>query len=53
MAQAVAERFAPVPLLTLLKHPLVMRGDARIAWLDGVRGLDLLLRGPRRRRRSL
>jgi ATP-dependent helicase/nuclease subunit B len=47
MAQAVAERFAPVPLLTLLKHPLVMRGDARIAWLDGVRGLALLLRGPR------
>jgi ATP-dependent helicase/nuclease subunit B len=47
MAEAVAERFAPVALLTLLKHPLVMRGDGRLAWLDGVRGLDLLLRGPR------
>lgn len=47
IAEAVAERFAPVPLLTLLKHPLVMRGDGRIAWLEGVRGLDLLLRGPR------
>ncbi|HKY80071.1 MAG TPA: double-strand break repair protein AddB [Sphingobium sp.] len=47
MAEAVAERFAPVALLTLLKHPLVMRGDDRLAWLDGVRGLDLLLRGPR------
>ncbi|HAF40398.1 MAG TPA: double-strand break repair protein AddB [Sphingobium sp.] len=47
MAEAVAERFAPVALLTLLKHPLVMRGDARLAWLEGVRGLDLLLRGPR------
>ncbi|MEC3949456.1 double-strand break repair protein AddB [Sphingobium sp. HWE2-09] len=47
MAQAVAERFAPVPLLTLLKHPLVMRGDARLPWLEGVRALDLLLRGPR------
>ena len=47
MAQAVAERFAPVPLLTLLKHPLVMRGEGRLAWLDGVRALDLLLRGPR------
>ncbi|HEX7876679.1 MAG TPA: double-strand break repair protein AddB [Sphingobium sp.] len=47
MAEAVAERFAPVALLTLLKHPLVMRGEDRLAWLDGVRALDLLLRGPR------
>ncbi len=47
IAQAVAERFAPVPLLTLLKHPLVMRGEGRLAWLEGVRALDLLLRGPR------
>lgn len=47
LAQAVAERFAPVALLALLKHPLVMRGDRRVEWLDGVRALDLLLRGPR------
>lgn len=47
MAEAVAERFAPVPLLTLLKHPLVMRGEGRLAWLEGVRALDLLLHGPR------
>ncbi|HUD93634.1 double-strand break repair protein AddB [Sphingobium sp.] len=47
MAEAVAERFSPVSLLTLIKHPLVMRGEGRLAWLDGVRGLDLLLRGPR------
>ena len=47
LAQAVAERFAPVALLTLLKHPLVMRGEERLPWLEGVRGLDLLLRGPR------
>ena len=47
MAEAVAERFAPVALLTLLKHPLVMRGEGRVPWLDGVRSLDLLLRGPR------
>ncbi len=47
MADAVAERFAPVALLTLLKHPLVMRGERRVAWLEGVRSLDLLLRGPR------
>ncbi|MGC4251309.1 MAG: double-strand break repair protein AddB [Sphingobium sp.] len=47
MAQAVAERFAPVALLALLKHPLVMRGEDRLLWLEQVRGLDLLLRGPR------
>jgi ATP-dependent helicase/nuclease subunit B len=47
LAEAAAERFAPVALLTLLKHPLVMRGDARLGWLEHVRRLDLLLRGPR------
>lgn len=47
MAEAAAERFAPVALLTLLKHPLVMRGEGRLGWLEGVRALDLLLRGPR------
>ena len=46
-ATAAAERFAPVPLLTLLKHPLAMKGERRLAWLDGVRQLDLVLRGPR------
>jgi ATP-dependent helicase/nuclease subunit B len=46
-AEAAAERFAPVALLTLLKHPLVMRGEGRLAWLDGVRALDRVLRGPR------
>ena len=46
-ASAVAERFAPVPLLALLKHPLVMAGETRLAWLDGVRLLDRVLRGPR------
>jgi ATP-dependent helicase/nuclease subunit B len=47
LAAAAAERFAPVPLLALLKHPLVMAGGDRLAWLDGVRMLDLALRGPR------
>jgi len=47
LAQAGAERFAPVPLLALLKHPLVMAGEGRVAWLEKVRALDLLLRGPR------
>ena len=47
LATAAAERFAPVPLLALLKHPLVMKGEGRAQWLDGARSLDLALRGPR------
>lgn len=47
VATAAAEQFAPVPLLALLKHPLVMKGEARLDWLEGVRALDLALRGPR------
>ncbi|GGE77081.1 double-strand break repair protein AddB [Sphingomonas prati] len=47
LAEAAAESFAPVPLLALLKHPLVQPDDDRLAWLDGVRRLDRALRGPR------
>jgi ATP-dependent helicase/nuclease subunit B len=47
LASAAAERFAPVPLLSLLKHPLVMKGEGRLDWLEGARALDLALRGPR------
>ena len=49
LAEAAAQNFAPVSLLALLKHPLVRSGDdpARLAWLDQVRVLDLLFRGPR------
>ncbi|HEX7855532.1 MAG TPA: double-strand break repair protein AddB [Sphingobium sp.] len=47
IASAAAERFAPVSLLALLKHPLVRAGEGRLRWLDKVRALDLLLRGPR------
>ncbi|MFN3726878.1 MAG: double-strand break repair protein AddB [Allosphingosinicella sp.] len=47
IASAAVERFAPVPLLTLLNHPLVRQGEERLPWLDGVRLLDLALRGPR------
>ena len=47
LADAVAEEFAPAPLLALLKHPLVQAGEGRLAWLDGARKLDLALRGPR------
>jgi ATP-dependent helicase/nuclease subunit B len=46
-ACAAAERFAPVPLLALLKHPLVMAKTDRLGWLDGARLLDRALRGPR------
>lgn len=47
LAEAAAQDFAPLPLLTLLKHPLVMAGEGRAAWLEGVRSLDRALRGPR------
>jgi ATP-dependent helicase/nuclease subunit B len=47
LAEAAAERFAPLALLTLLKHPLACGGDDRLVWLDGVRRLDRRLRGPR------
>ncbi len=47
LTEAVVTDFAPVPLLTVLKHPLVQAGDARLLWLDGVRALDHTLRGPR------
>ncbi|HWH17500.1 MAG TPA: double-strand break repair protein AddB [Allosphingosinicella sp.] len=47
LASAAAEKFAPVPLLALLKHPLVMKGEGRLAWLEGARHLDIALRGPR------
>ena len=47
VATAAAERFAPVPLLSLLKHPLVRAGEGRLDWLNGVRLLDRALRGPR------
>ena len=47
LAELVAEDVAPVPLLALLGHPLVMPGEARPAWLEAVRQLDRALRGPR------
>ncbi|MBO9670312.1 MAG: double-strand break repair protein AddB [Sphingobium sp.] len=47
LAQAGAEAFAPVALLAALKHPLAKSGDERLGWLEQVRRLDLLLRGPR------
>ncbi|MET3761504.1 double-strand break repair protein AddB [Sphingomonas sp. UYEF23] len=47
LAEAATQRFAPLALLTLLKHPLVRSGAPRAAWLSGVRALDRALRGPR------
>ncbi len=48
IARAVAEDFAPVPLLSCLKHPLAAGGMARLAWIAAVRLMDrLVLRGPR------
>ena len=47
LAEAATQRFAPLALLTLLKHPLVRFGDGRAAWLEGTRALDRVLRGPR------
>lgn len=48
IASAAAENLAPVPLLALLKHPLVGGdGEERRRWMDEVRLLDLALRGPR------
>jgi len=47
LAEAATTGFAPLALLALLKHPLVRSGDERSAWLEGVRALDMALRGPR------
>lgn len=47
LATAAADGFAPVSLLALLKHPLVMKAEGRPEWLEGARLLDLALRGPR------
>jgi ATP-dependent helicase/nuclease subunit B len=38
--------FDPVRLVGLLGHPLVRAGEGRRDWLDQVRRLDLVLRGP-------
>ena len=47
LAEAATGEFAPLPLLALLKHPLVRAGELRTAWLEDVRALDIALRGPR------
>lgn len=48
LADAAAEKFAPVPLLALLKHPLAAGGQAAADFRGRVRQLDRdCLRGPR------
>ena len=47
LALSAAERFSPVGLMGVLKHPLVTGGLARREWLDGARALDGRLRGVR------
>jgi ATP-dependent helicase/nuclease subunit B len=48
LAEAAAERFAPVPLLALLKHPLASGGQVTADFRRRVRQLDrYCLRGPR------
>jgi ATP-dependent helicase/nuclease subunit B len=49
LSKMLAQEFAPVPLLSALKHPLVRAGDGRLEWLEMVRELDLALRGPQMR----
>ncbi len=46
-AEAAAARFAPVPLLALLKHPFARAGGDAAAFRAQTRALDLALRGPR------
>jgi ATP-dependent helicase/nuclease subunit B len=47
LAELAAQEAAPVALLALLEHPWVQAGEARAAWLENARTLDLALRGPR------
>ena len=47
LAEAAGERFAPVPLLALLKHPLARMGGDAAAFRANARALDRHLRGPR------
>ena len=47
VAEAAEARFAPVPLLALLKHPFARRGHGPAEFRAHARALDLALRGPR------
>jgi len=47
VAEAAEARFAPVPLLALLKHPFARQGGEAAEFRAMARALDLALRGPR------
>ncbi|MEQ1725364.1 MAG: double-strand break repair protein AddB [Sphingopyxis sp.] len=47
LLRTAASSWSPVELIALLSHPLIHAGDDRREWLDHVRALDLILRGPR------
>jgi ATP-dependent helicase/nuclease subunit B len=47
LAEAADERFAPIPLLALLKHPLATLGMEAAEFRRRTRALDIALRGPR------
>lgn len=47
IAEVLAEQAAPVPLISLLTHPLTSSGEKRPWWLDNARRLERALRGPR------
>ena len=49
LSRMLAQELAPIPLLSVMKHPLVRSGDKRLEWLENVRSLDLALRGPQMR----
>ncbi len=46
LAEAADAKFAPAPVLALLKHPLAAMGDTK-EFRDNARKLDIALRGPR------
>lgn len=48
LAETMAERAAPVPLMALLGHPLVDGGMERGSWLRHLRQVERALRGPRK-----
>ena len=47
VAEAADARFAPIPLLALLKHPFARAGGEAAAFRAMARALDTALRGPR------
>jgi ATP-dependent helicase/nuclease subunit B len=49
LSKMLAHEFAPVSLLSALKHPMVRAGEARLEWLEMTRALDISLRGPQMR----